>query len=63
MYNLKMVDTIGSGIRKMFNYQKERFFPLPEYDLSNNKIKVTITGKVLEYRLCKSVGSESARFL
>jgi ATP-dependent DNA helicase RecG len=25
MYNLKMVDTIGSGIKKMFNYQKERF--------------------------------------
>lgn len=53
MYNLKMVDTIGSGIRKMFNYQKERFFPLPEYDLSNNKIKVTITGKVLDMDYAK----------
>lgn len=48
MYNLKMVDTAGGGIRKMFNYQRERYFPLPEYDLSDNKIKVTITGKVLD---------------
>jgi ATP-dependent DNA helicase RecG len=53
MYNLKMVDTIGSGIKKMFNYQKERFFPLPEYDLSNSKIKVTITGKVLDMDYAK----------
>lgn len=29
MFNLKMVDTAGGGIRKMFNFQRERFFPLP----------------------------------
>jgi len=48
MFNLKMVDTAGGGIRKMFNYQRERFFPMPEYDLSGGKVKVTITGKVLD---------------
>lgn len=48
MFNLNMVDTIGSGIRKMFNYQKERYFPMPDYDLSNEKVKVTIIGKVLD---------------
>lgn len=48
MFNLKMVDTIGSGIRKMFNYQRQRFFPMPEYDLSDSKVKVTITGKVMD---------------
>lgn len=48
MVNLNMVDTIGSGIRKMFNFQRARFFPLPEYDFSDNKVKVTITGKVLD---------------
>ncbi len=60
MYNLKMVDTIGSGIKKMFNYQKERFFPLPEYDLSNNKIKVTITGKVLDIDYAKVLAQNSS---
>jgi len=48
MFNLKMVDTAGGGIRKMFNYQRERFFPMPEYDLSEDKVKVTVIGKVLD---------------
>lgn len=48
MFNLKMVDTAGGGIRKMFNYQRERFFPMPEYDLSGGKVKVAVIGKVLD---------------
>lgn len=48
MFNLKMVDTAGDGIRKMFLHQRERFFPLPDYDLSEDRVKVTITGKVLD---------------
>ncbi|MFA5078004.1 MAG: RNA-binding domain-containing protein [Dehalococcoidia bacterium] len=47
MFNLKMVDTVGSGIRKMFNYQRQRYFPLPDYDLTGGRVKVTIIGKVL----------------
>jgi ATP-dependent DNA helicase RecG len=48
MFNLKMVDTAGGGIRKMFNYQRSRFFPMPEYDLANERVKLTIIGKVLD---------------
>lgn len=48
MFNLKMVDTVGGGIKKIFNYQRERFFPMPDYDLTDNRVKVTITGKVLD---------------
>jgi len=48
MFNLKMVDTAGGGIRKLFLYQKARFFPMPDYDLSNNRVKLTLTGKVLD---------------
>ena len=48
MVNLNMIDTIGSGIRKMFKTQMERFFPLPDYDLSQpDKVIVKIAGKVL----------------
>ncbi len=50
MVNLNLIDTIGSGIKKMFSLQKERFFPLPEYDTANNEIKVTIIGKVLDLK-------------
>lgn len=48
MFNLKMVDTAGGGIKKMFNYQRVRFFPMPDYDLSNDKVKVSISGKILD---------------
>jgi len=48
MVNLNMIDTIGSGIRKMFYIQKKKFFPLPAYDFKDSKVKVTITGKVLD---------------
>lgn len=48
MVGLKMVDTIGSGIRKMYNYQKKRLFPAPIYDLSEERVSVTITGKIID---------------
>lgn len=48
MVNLNMIDTIGSGIRKMFLIQKKRYFPLPEYELDNDRVQVTITGHVVD---------------
>jgi ATP-dependent DNA helicase RecG len=48
MFNLKMVDTIGSGIKRMFNYQRQRLFPMPDYLLTGNKVVVKIIGKVLD---------------
>lgn len=33
---------------KIFNFQRERFFPMPDYDLSGGKVNVTISGKVLD---------------
>ncbi len=49
MVNLNMIDTIGSGIRRMFNEQRKRFFPLPDYDLSDpQRVAVRIIGKVLD---------------
>lgn len=48
MVNLNMIDTIGSGIRKMFLIQKNRYFPLPEYELKDYRVQVTITGRVVD---------------
>ena len=48
MVSLKMVDTIGSGIRKMYNYQRKRLFPMPVYQLSDSRVTVTITGKIID---------------
>jgi len=49
MVNLNMIDTIGAGIVRMFNYQKNRYFPLPDYDLmQNDRVIVKIHGKILD---------------
>jgi ATP-dependent DNA helicase RecG len=51
MVNLNMIDTIGSGIKRMFRKQRDRNFPMPEYDLSEpGRVKVRIIGKVIDER-------------
>lgn len=47
MMQLNLIDTIGSGIRRMFLKQKEKFFPMPDYSFENNRVQVKFTGKVL----------------
>ncbi len=55
MVNLNMIDTIGSGIVKMFNIQKKKLFPLPEYELHNEQVKVVIEGKVLDMNYARKL--------
>ena len=51
MVGLQMIDTIGSGIKRIFQAQKKRSFPMPDYDLSDpNEVKVVISNKVLDER-------------
>lgn len=47
MVNLNMIDTIGSGIPKMFSIQRKKFFPMPLYDIRKDHVDVTVTGKVI----------------
>ena len=35
MRNVKMVETEGGGIRKLYMQQKKRFFPMPKLQISN----------------------------
>ncbi len=55
MVGVNMIDTIGSGIKKMFFSQRKKFFPLPEYDLSGERVKLTIIGKVLDIEYAKKL--------
>jgi len=51
MVNLNMIDTQGGGIKKMFQTQMNRYFPLPDYDLSQpDKVVVKIRGEILDER-------------
>lgn len=53
MIRLRMIDQAGSGIRRMFETQRDRFFPLPDYvlDPADNgypRVEVTISGNILD---------------
>ena len=50
MVNFTMLDTVGRGITKIYTEQRNRFFPMPDYDIDNEKrtVGVTIYGKVID---------------
>jgi ATP-dependent DNA helicase RecG len=51
MVSLGMIDTIGSGIKRIFQTQRSRSFPMPDFDLtSRNEVKIIISNKVLDER-------------
>lgn len=59
MQNLSMVDTIGSGIRRMFESQRKKFFPMPDYRISDESVTVTIFGKVLNQEYARILAQNS----
>lgn len=49
MTAMNMIDTMGYGIHQMHFGQARRFFPLPDYDLSeSNAVSITLHGKVVD---------------
>lgn len=44
-----MIDTVSRGIKKMFNEQRRRHFPMPDYeiDVLNKEVGVTIYGNTI----------------
>ena len=42
MVNFNMIDTVGRGIRKIFNEQRRRHFPMPDYEIDNEKREVAV---------------------
>lgn len=55
MIRLRMIDQVGSGIRRMFETQRERNFPLPDYEIESGsgelpRVEVRIAGQILDPR-------------
>ena len=51
MVELNLIDTQGGGIKRMFETQRRRSFPLPDYDLDEpGSVAVSITGRILDER-------------
>ena len=49
MTELNMIDTMGYGIHAMYSGQARRYFPMPDYDLSDPlAVKMTVYGHVVD---------------
>jgi ATP-dependent DNA helicase RecG len=49
MVTLNMVDKMGFGIHNLNHKQRERYLPLPDYDLSDMQtVKMTVYGSVVD---------------
>lgn len=50
MVNFNMIDTVGRGIKKIYTEQRNRFFPMPDYEIDNEHrtVAVTIYGEMLD---------------
>jgi len=60
MVELNMIDTIGSGIKRMFTVQRNRYFPLPDFDVADpRRAKVTIPGSVIDENYTRTLMENS----
>lgn len=48
MREINMIDTMGYGIHRLYNWQMERYFPLPDYRYDARSVEVTIYGHVVD---------------
>ncbi|MFP1634132.1 ATP-binding protein [Zhengella sp. ZM62] len=49
MTELNMIDHMGYGILDIYQRQRQRFFPMPDYDLDENEmVRLTIHGRVVD---------------
>ena len=49
MVNVKMIDTQGYGIHKMFQSQKDRYLPMPDYDQSTtDEVILNLPGTIID---------------
>lgn len=50
MVELNLMETLNSGVPKMYRVQKERFFPLPDFDFAQSpaSVSVCIHGKTID---------------
>ena len=57
MVNLNMIDSVGSGIKRLFDIQRKKFFPLPDFDFSGHTVKLTLYGKILDMKYARALAN------
>lgn len=64
MIRLRMIDQAGSGIRRMFDTQRQRLFPLPDYEFDSTpqglpRVELTLQGQVLDAKFARALMARS----
>lgn len=64
MIRLRMIDQAGSGIRRMFDTQRQRLFPLPDYLLDPTpqgqpRVEVVLQGQILDPKFARALMARS----
>jgi len=62
MVNFNMIDTVGRGIKTIYEEQIRRHFPMPDYHIDNEKreVAVTIYGKMLDEKYTKLLQEDTS---
>lgn len=60
MIRLRMIEQAGSGIRRMFDKQRQRLFPLPDYVFGTTpqghpRVELTLQGQVLDPKFTRAL--------
>jgi ATP-dependent DNA helicase RecG len=60
MIRLRMIEQAGSGIRRMFVTQRERFFPLPDYTFDTSpqghpRVELTLAGRIMDAKFARAL--------
>ena len=60
MIRLRMIEQAGSGIRRMFVTQRERFFPLPDYAFDTSpqghpRVELTLAGRMMDAKFARAL--------
>lgn len=64
MIRLRMIEQAGSGIRRMFTTQRQRLFPLPDYEFSQipqclPRVELTLRGTILDPKFARVLSTRT----
>ena len=62
MVSFNMIDTVSSGIQTIFYKQKERHFPMPDYEINENvpEVNVKIYGRLIDEKYVELLKRDSS---
>ncbi|MCC8044815.1 MAG: putative DNA binding domain-containing protein [Clostridiales bacterium] len=48
MASFGMIDTASMGIRRVYEILRDKYFPMPDYDIMHDQVRVTVYGSIID---------------